>query len=122
MMLKQEIQEMIELMFYPDDYEELQSLPIVNYESGMYIFFEHDIITNVNLMNIKTRCNMAYKLALRILDDNYEQIKESIVAEHESIELMQSELNKRQIPRTVDELMRESFRRENSFNEYFVKN
>lgn len=64
---------------------------------------------------------MTYKLKLRILDENYEQLKESIVAEHKSIELMQSELNKRQIPRTVDELMRESFRRENSFNEYFVK-
>jgi len=65
---------------------------------------------------------MAYKLALRILDDNYEQIKESIVAEHESIELMQTELNKRFIPRTVDELMIDSYRRENSFNEYFVTN
>jgi len=48
MMLKREIQEMIELMFYPDDYEELQSLPIVNYESGMYIFEENDTIDNVN--------------------------------------------------------------------------
>lgn len=48
MMLKREIQEMIELMFYPDDYEELQSLPIVNYESGMYMFEENDIIDNVN--------------------------------------------------------------------------
>ena len=47
-MLKREIQEMIELMFYPDDYEELQSLPIVNYESGMYIFDENDTIDNVN--------------------------------------------------------------------------
>lgn len=47
-MLKREIQEMIELMFYPDDYEELQSLPIVNYESGMYIFEENDTIDNVN--------------------------------------------------------------------------
>ena len=65
---------------------------------------------------------MTYKLKLRILDENYEQIKESIVAEHESIELMQSELNKRQIPRTVDELMSDSYRRENSFNEYFVTN
>ena len=64
---------------------------------------------------------MAYKLVLRILDDNYELIKESIVAEHESIELMQTELNKRFIPRTVDELMINSYRRENSFNEYFVK-
>ena len=48
MMLKREIQEMIELMFYPDDYEELQSLPIANYESGMYISEENDIIENVN--------------------------------------------------------------------------
>lgn len=48
MMLKQEMQEMIELMFYPDDYEELQLLPIVNYESGMYIFEENDTIDNVN--------------------------------------------------------------------------
>lgn len=63
-----------------------------------------------------------YKLKLRILDDNYEQIKESIVAEHDSIEVMQSELNKRQIPKTVDELMIDSYRRENSFNEYFVTN
>ena len=44
MMLKREIQEVIELMFYPDDYEELQSLPIVNYESGMYMFEENDMI------------------------------------------------------------------------------
>ena len=48
LMLKREIQEMIELMFYPDDYEELQSLPIVNYESGMYMFEENDTIDNVN--------------------------------------------------------------------------
>lgn len=48
MMLKRETQEMIELMFYPEDYEELQSLPIVNYESGMYMFEENDIIDNVN--------------------------------------------------------------------------
>lgn len=47
-MLKREIQEMIELMFYPDDYEELQSLPIVNYESGMYMIEENDTIDNVN--------------------------------------------------------------------------
>lgn len=64
---------------------------------------------------------MTYKLALRILDENYELIKESIVAEHESLELMQAELNKRQIPRTVDELMNDSYRHKNSFNEYFVK-
>ena len=48
MMLKREIQEMIELMFYPDDYEELRSLPIANYESGMYMFEENDMI---NLSN-----------------------------------------------------------------------
>ena len=47
-MLKQEMQEIIELMFYPDDYEELRSLPIANYESGMYMFEENDIIENVN--------------------------------------------------------------------------
>ena len=86
------------------------------------MFFEHDIITNVNLMNIKTRYTMTYKLKLRILDENYEQIKESIVAEHASIECMQTELNKRFIPRAVNELMIDSFRRENSFNEYFVEN
>lgn len=65
---------------------------------------------------------MTYKLALRILDENYDVIKESIVAEHDSIEVMQSELNKRQILRTVNELMIDSYRRENSFNEYFVTN
>lgn len=65
---------------------------------------------------------MAYKLKLRLLNEDYDVIKESIVAEHESIEVMQSELNKRQIPRTVNELMIESYRHENSFNEYFVKN
>jgi len=48
MMLKREIQEMIELMFYPDDYEELQSLLIATYESGMYIIDDYDII---NLSN-----------------------------------------------------------------------
>lgn len=65
---------------------------------------------------------MTYQLVLRILDENDSIVKESIVAEHESIELMQTELNKRFIPRTVNELMIDSFRRENSFNEYFVKN
>lgn len=65
---------------------------------------------------------MTYKLKLRLLNEDYDVIKESIVAEHESIEVMQSELNKRQIPRTVNELMIESYRHENSFNEYFVKN
>lgn len=48
LMLKTSMQEMIELMFYPDDYEELQSLPLANYESGMYISEENDIIENVN--------------------------------------------------------------------------
>jgi len=47
-MLKTTMQEMIELMFYPDDYEELQSLLIANYESGMYMFEENDMI---NLSN-----------------------------------------------------------------------
>ena len=35
-------------MCYPDDYEELQSLPIANYESGMYMLEENDMI---NLSN-----------------------------------------------------------------------
>ena len=48
LMLKTSMQEMIELMFYPDDYEELQSLPIANYETGMYMFEENDTIDNVN--------------------------------------------------------------------------
>lgn len=64
---------------------------------------------------------MTYKLGLRILDENDNIIKESIVAEHESIGCMQAELNKRVIPRTVDELMSDSYRHRNSFNEYFVK-
>lgn len=63
-----------------------------------------------------------YKLKLRLLDEDYDVIKESIVAEHDSTEVMQSELNKRQIPKTVDELTIDSYRRENSFNEYFVTN
>ena len=65
---------------------------------------------------------MTYKLGLRILDENDNIIKESIVAEHESIGCMQAELNKRVIPRTVDELMIDSYRHKNSFTEYFVKN
>ena len=56
MMLKREMQEMIELMFYPDDYEELQSLLIVNYESGMYMFEENDAIDNVNWINMIEVC------------------------------------------------------------------
>lgn len=43
-MLKTSMQEMIELMFYPDDYEELQSLIVDKYESGMYMFEENDTI------------------------------------------------------------------------------
>lgn len=64
---------------------------------------------------------MSYKLGLRILDENDNIVKESIVAEHDSIELMQTELNKRFIPMTVNDLIVNSYRRENSFNEYFVK-
>lgn len=63
-----------------------------------------------------------YKLKLRLLNEDYDVIKESIVAEHESIGCMQAELNKRVIPRTVDELTIDSYRHENSFNEYFVTN
>ena len=48
MMLKQEMQEMIELMFYPDDYEDMMSSIIDNYESGMYIIDDYDMI---NLSN-----------------------------------------------------------------------
>lgn len=48
MMLKREIQEMIELMFYPDDYEDMMSLIVDNFETGMYMFEENDTIDNVN--------------------------------------------------------------------------
>ena len=64
---------------------------------------------------------MVYQLVLRLLDEKYNVVKESIVAEHDSTELMQSELNKRQISRTVEELMSDSYRHRNSFNEYFCK-
>ena len=64
---------------------------------------------------------MVYRLVLRILDEKYNVVKESIVATHDSIELMQSELNKRQISRTVEELMSDSYRHRSSFNEYSVK-
>lgn len=47
-MLKREIQEMIELMFYPDDYEDMQLSIINNYETSMYMFEENDTI---NLSN-----------------------------------------------------------------------
>lgn len=48
MMLKREIQEMIELMFYPDDYDDMMSSIVDNFETGMYIFEENDTIDNVN--------------------------------------------------------------------------
>ena len=48
MMLKRETQEMIELMFYPDDYDDMMSSIIDNYETGMYIIDDYDII---NLSN-----------------------------------------------------------------------
>ena len=48
LMLKTSMQEMIELMFYPDDYDGMMSSIIDNYESGMYMFDENDTIDNVN--------------------------------------------------------------------------
>lgn len=47
-MLKREMQEMIELMFYPDDYVDMMSTIIDNYETGMYMFEENDTIDHVN--------------------------------------------------------------------------
>ena len=47
-MLKREMQEMIELMFYPDDYDDMISLIVDNFETGMYMFEENDTIDNVN--------------------------------------------------------------------------
>lgn len=47
-MTKTSMQEMIELMFYPDDYEDMMSSIIDNYESGMYISEENDTIEHVN--------------------------------------------------------------------------
>ena len=47
-MLKTTMQEMIELMFYPDDYDDMMSLIVDNYETGMYMFEENDTIDNVN--------------------------------------------------------------------------
>ena len=47
-MLKTSIQEMIELMFHPDDYDGMMSSIIDNDESGMYISEENDTIENVN--------------------------------------------------------------------------
>lgn len=48
MMLKREMQEMIELMFYPDDYDDMMSLIVDNFETGMCMFEENDTIDNVN--------------------------------------------------------------------------
>lgn len=48
MMLKTSMQEMIELMFYPDDYDDIMSSLIDSYETGMYMLEENDIIDNVN--------------------------------------------------------------------------
>lgn len=47
-MLKTSMQEMIELMFYPDDYDDMMSLIVDNFETGMYMFEENDTIDNVN--------------------------------------------------------------------------
>ena len=46
--MKTTAQEMIELMFYPDDYIGMMSTTIDNYETGMYMFEENDTIDNVN--------------------------------------------------------------------------
>ena len=46
--MKTTVQEMIELMFYPDDYVDMMSTIIDNYETGMYMLEENDIIDNVN--------------------------------------------------------------------------
>ena len=48
MMLKREMQEMIELMFYPDDYDDMMSLIVDNFETGMYIIDDYDIINSSN--------------------------------------------------------------------------
>lgn len=47
-MLKREMQEMIELMFYPDDYDDMTSSIVDNFETGMYISEENDTIEHVN--------------------------------------------------------------------------
>lgn len=46
--MKTTVQEMIELMFYPDEYVDIMSTIIDNYESGMYMFEENDTIDHVN--------------------------------------------------------------------------
>lgn len=47
-MTKTSMQEMIELMFYPDDYDDMMSSIVDNFETGMYISEENDTIDNVN--------------------------------------------------------------------------
>ena len=47
LMLKTSMQEMIELMFYPDDYDDMMSSIVDNFETGMYISEENDTIDNV---------------------------------------------------------------------------
>lgn len=47
-MTKTSMQEMIELMFYPDDYDDMMSSIVDNFETGMYISEENDTIEHVN--------------------------------------------------------------------------
>lgn len=47
-MMKTSMQEMIELMFYPDDYADMMSSIVDNFETGMYISEENDTIEHVN--------------------------------------------------------------------------
>lgn len=47
-MMKTSMQEMIELMFYPDDYDDMMSSIVDNFEIGMYISEENDTIEHVN--------------------------------------------------------------------------
>lgn len=46
-MMKTSMQEMIELMFYPDDYDGMMSSIVDNFETGMYISEENATIDNV---------------------------------------------------------------------------
>ena len=46
-MMKTSMQEMIELMFYPDDYDDMMSSIVDNFETGMYMSEENDTIDNV---------------------------------------------------------------------------
>lgn len=47
-MMKTSMQEMIELMFYPDDYDDMMPSIVDNFETGMYISEENDTIEHVN--------------------------------------------------------------------------